>query len=232
MKLLSSFIIPEAVVRNPHASLFVLFISAFTLFALTGEDNDLIRPRRKKSLFKRIFHVFGEDESPTLDVQGVVEGTALAAMAEEQDPAAIQEALEKLVKQLEQELCNERQDKERMHESMKKEEMLRQEAEEDLELVKQELNRQVQLYRVHMREEREKVIALEKELQGQSIHTQQLEAMLQLRDGQIEELEESLRQAADQEKGRSATQLNGEGSGSPSPNSSRSADKKRVFTIM
>lgn len=143
MKLLSSFIIPEAVVRNPHASLFVLFISAFTLFALTGEDNDLIRPRRKKSLFKRIFQVFGEDESPTLDVQvrhrcptpppaldvnktcitktlqGVVEGTALAAMAEEQDPAAIQEALEKLVKQLEQELCNERQDKERMHESMK-----------------------------------------------------------------------------------------------------------------
>lgn len=55
----------------------------------------------------------------TKTLQGVVEGTALAAMAEEQDPAAIQEALEKLVKQLEQELCNERQDKERMHESMK-----------------------------------------------------------------------------------------------------------------
>jgi hypothetical protein len=59
---------PSMILRNPHLSLFVVCISAFTLFALTGEDNDLIRPKRKKSLFKRIFHVFGEDESPAREV--------------------------------------------------------------------------------------------------------------------------------------------------------------------
>jgi hypothetical protein len=110
--------------------------------------------------------------------------------------------------------------------------MLRREAEEDLEMVKQELNRQIQLYRVHMREEREKTIALEKELQSQSIHTQQLEEMLKLRDGQIEELEETLRQSSEREKrlsGHADGRTTSAQEGSPS---SRSTDKKRVFTIM
>jgi len=68
MKLLYSVALPDAILRNPHASMFVFFISAFTLFALAGEDNDLVRAKKKKrSFFSRVFH-FMEDEEPTEEV--------------------------------------------------------------------------------------------------------------------------------------------------------------------
>lgn len=117
---------------------------------------------------------------------------------------------------------------------MQKEEMLRLEAEEALELVKQELNRQVQLYRVHMREERERTITLEKELHGQSVRTQQLEELLKLRELEIEQLKDELRQAQERENKRSAPsspqseQLSQESS----PLSSSRSKEKRVWTLL
>ncbi len=54
---------PEAILRFPQASLFVVFASAFAVFALTSNENDLARPKkRRKSFFKTIYkHLIGDE---------------------------------------------------------------------------------------------------------------------------------------------------------------------------
>ena len=49
----------DTILRHPQASLVLLFVGAFTAFALSGD-----KPRRKKkpSLFKRVVSFFLEDK--------------------------------------------------------------------------------------------------------------------------------------------------------------------------
>jgi len=223
MKLLYSVALPDAILRNPHASMFVFFISAFTLFALAGEDNDLVRAKKKKrSFFSRVFH-FMEDEEPTEEVDS--EKGALGVPMNE--PTSPQEALEKLVKQLEQELRSERQAKEGMHRSMKKEERLRQEAEADLELIKHESNKSVQTYVAQLREQIEKATMLKEELNLERKKNSQLTELVQKQEQQIQELEAQRQTQQDQTNHESANSKQH----SLSLSSSRSREK-RVFTII
>lgn len=101
--------------------------------------------------------------------------------------------------------------------------MLRQQAEEQLELEKQELNRQLKRLQADLREEREKSIVLEKELGCQSLRAHQTEEELRRRIEELELLRDTL-QAHELEKENYSKYW-----GSPLPGSSK---KQGVFTII
>lgn len=52
----------DTILRHPQASLVILFVGAFTAFALTGSDGSKRKKRKPSSLFKRVVSFFLHEE--------------------------------------------------------------------------------------------------------------------------------------------------------------------------
>ncbi len=107
---------------------------------------------------------------------------------------------------------------------------MRLEAEESLEMVKQELNRQTKLYQAHLKLEREQNVKLQDALQEQMNIANEFEEQLQDQANKIKMLEQLLAQH-EEEKARQSReqQVKEDYSQEPAP---RSIEKKRVWTII
>ncbi|KAL6051748.1 hypothetical protein QOT17_018981 [Balamuthia mandrillaris] len=295
----------QVVHQNPHASLAVLFLSAFALFALTGEENILIKDKRRfkqKSLFGKLFLFFGthdcfsssasllDDSSSSSGDQGRQErilssstasstssslassqdGSSSSAtgarayaaldsrllstlLADENMEESTRHSLALLIKDLEHNLHEERQARDRLQDTLRKEEALRLEVEQNFELVQQEMENQRKHLNERLRREKEFSTKLEKMLDSRDRRVEELEAKLKKKetevrdlklridemDNEMNELSAQLEEEEEEKEGRTKLNQHNNTNGfsthqheNNSNNSEEEPPKKRIFTII
>ncbi|KAL6074011.1 hypothetical protein QOT17_004397 [Balamuthia mandrillaris] len=292
----------QVVHQNPHASLAVLFLSAFALFALTGEENILIKDKRRfkqKSLFGKLFLFFGthdcysssllDDSSSSPEDQGRQErissssaasstssslassqdGSSSSAtgarayaaldsrllstlLADENMEESTRHSLALLIKDLEHNLHEERQARDRLQDTLRKEEALRLEVEQNFELVQQEMENQRKHLNERLRREKEFSTKLEKMLDSRDRRVEELEAKLKKKETEVRDLKlridemdnemnELSAQLEEEEEKEGRTKLNQHNNTNGlsmhqhennSNNSEEEPPKKRIFTII
>lgn len=250
--------LPETITRHPHASLFVLFISAFTLFAVTGEENDLTsKTKKKKNLLNKLLHTLigsretEEEEgnrSGQEDVKAILSSPTTLGLADackedefqniktrvrsfirSEEPLDEEQRayLEQLIDQLQNELEQERGQKEMFHNSMKMEEQLRLSADENLEMMRQEMNTQAKA----LEKERNRAARLEQENREQLRKIAELQYRLQEQSNRVQELEQVIEEK--ENMAQAAAREAEEKMATPPLLRSRSTEKKRgAFTII